>query len=125
MNDSTTKFKIAWSDVQNIFNYKKYVQPQLPFDEEHLQQLRTTLATTHDKFVFISMGSYIKLLYFIFPILLYACNTFKQDEDEDVTILPEENLKGREVEFTSHFEYILKRGNKAAVCIVEGWCKIL
>jgi hypothetical protein len=62
----------------------------------------------------ITTGKEAKRLHFIAPILICVCVLF----DGDVDIVVEEDLVGNFVKAHGHFEFMMRRGNKA-VCIVE------
>ena len=64
----------------------------------------------------MTTGKEAKRLHFIAPVLICVCNLL--DGNDDVELVVEEDLVGNFVKAHGHFEFMLRRGNKA-VCIVE------
>jgi hypothetical protein len=58
-------------------------------------------------------GNEAKRLHFITPILVWICSQF-----DDIQIFVEEDLNGETLRAHGHFEFMLKRGEKA-ICLVE------
>jgi hypothetical protein len=113
-NDSTTYSYVTWNQVKTVFNPTNYVQPRRNIDDAHLSFLAQYLSITTKCFGDITTGKEAKRLHFIAPVLFCVCILL----DGDVDIVVEEDLVGNFVKAHSHFEFMLRRGNKA-VCIVE------
>jgi hypothetical protein len=79
-----------------------------------LDVLAKSLAYATKSFGLVASGKEAKRLQFIGPILSCVCDLF----DGKVKIVMEEDLDGKYVKAHGHFEFMLRRGNKA-VCIVE------
>ena len=62
----------------------------------------------------ITEGHEAKRVHFIAPIIIIVCSFF----NGDIQILAEEEIEGNRVHAHSHFEFVLKRGDKR-ICIVE------
>jgi hypothetical protein len=114
MNDSTAYSYVTWNQVKTVFNPANYVQPRRNIDDAQLSFLTQYLSITTKCFRDITTGNEPKRLYFIAPVLICVCILF----DGDVDIVVEEDLVGNFVKAHGHFEFMLRRGNKA-VCIVE------
>lgn len=113
-NDSTAYSYVTWNQVKSIFNPTKYVQPRKHIDDAHLDFLLQYLSYVTKCFGGDVAGNEAKLIHFIAPVLICVCFLF----DGDVEIVAEEDLVGKSVKAHGHFEFMMKRGNKA-VCIVE------
>jgi hypothetical protein len=113
-NDSTAYSYVSWNQVKSIFNPTNYVQAREEIDETHLGVIAKYLSITTKCFGDITTGKDAKRLHFIAPVLVCVCILFEGDVD----IVVEEDLVGNFVKAHGHFEFMLKRGNKA-VCIVE------
>jgi hypothetical protein len=114
MNDSMAYSNVTWNQVKSVFNPKTYVQPQRSIDENHLDFFRKYLSYVTKCLGIITTGKEAKRLHFIAPVLICVCALF----DGDVDIVVEEDLVGNFVKAHGHFEFMMRRGNKA-VCIVE------
>ena len=113
-NDSTAYSCVTWSQVKSVFNPTNYVQERRSIDDVKLSFLAEYLSITTRCFGDITTGKEAKRLHFIAPVLICVCILFKGDVD----IVVEEDLVGTFVKAHGHFEFMLRRGNKA-VCIVE------
>ena len=113
-NDSTSYSSVTWNQVRTVFNPRKYVQPRRNIDDAQLSFLEQYLSITTKCFGGITTGNDAKRLHFIAPILICVCILL----DGDVEIVVEEDLVGNFVKAHGHFEFMLRRGNKA-VCIVQ------
>jgi hypothetical protein len=113
-NDSTAYSYVTWNQVKNVFNATNYVQPRRNIDDAQLSFLAQYLSITTKCFGDITTGKEAKRLHLIAPILICVCILL----DGDVDIVVEEDLVGNFVKAHGHFEFMLRRGNKA-VCIVE------
>jgi hypothetical protein len=91
-----------------------YVQTCVDIDDDHLRVLSTYLSYVTKCFGGISTAKEAQRLHLIAPILLCVCHLFKGE----VEVVVEEDLNGKIVKAHGHFEFMLRRGNKA-VCIVE------
>jgi len=112
--DSTANSYVTWNQVKSVFNPTNYVQRRIPMDEAQLDFLEQYLSMTTKCFGDITTGKDSKRLHFIAPVLICVCILFKGDVD----IVVEEDLVGNFVKAHGHFEFMLRRGQKA-VCIVE------
>ncbi|KAJ3214469.1 hypothetical protein HDU67_001654 [Dinochytrium kinnereticum] len=112
-NDSTAYSSIAWYQIDNVIYTTKYVQPRRHMDNSQLSFFAQYLSMTTHCFRGITTGKDSKRLHFIAPVLMSVCILL----DGDVEIVVEEDLVGNFVKAHSHFEFMLRRGNKA-VCIV-------
>jgi hypothetical protein len=113
-DDSIACSHVTWNQVKHVFNVKKYVQERRTIDEAQLSSIIAQyLSITTRCFGGITTGKEAKRLYFIAPILFSVCMLF----DGDVDIVVEEDLVGNFVKAQGHFEFMLRRGNKA-ICIV-------
>ena len=113
-NDSTAYSYVTWNQVKTVFNPTNYVQPRRKVDDAQLNFLSQYLSITTKCFGDITTGKEAKRLHFIAPVLICVCILFNGDVD----IVVEEDLVGNFVKAHGHFEFMLRRGNKA-VCIVE------
>jgi hypothetical protein len=113
-NDSTAYSYVTWNQVKTVFNPTKYVQPRQNIDDAQLSFLAQYLSIITKCFGGITTGKDTKRLYFIAPVLICVCNLL----DGDVDIVVEEDLMGKFVKAHGHFEFMLRRGNKA-ICIVQ------
>lgn len=113
-NDSTAYSYVTWNQVRTVFNPTNYVQPRQNIDDAQLSFLAQYLSITTKCFGDITTGKEAKRLHFIAPVLICVCILL----DGDVNIVVEEDLVGNFVKAHGHFEFMLRRGNKA-VCIVE------
>ena len=113
-NDSTAHSYIRWDQVRTVFNPTNYIQPRRNIDDAQLSFLAQYLSITTKFFRDITTGGDAKRLHFIAPVLICVCILF----DGDVDIVVEEDLVGNFVKAHSHYEFMLRRGNKA-VCIVQ------
>jgi hypothetical protein len=113
-DDSTAYSYVSWNQVKTVFNPTNYVQPRRNIDDAHLSFLAQYLSFTIKCFGDITTGKEAKRLHFIAPVLICVCILF----DGDVDIVAEEDLVGTFLKAHGHFEFMLRRGNKA-VCIVE------
>jgi hypothetical protein len=113
-NDSTAYSYVTWNQVKSVFNPTNYVQRRIPMDEAQLDFLEQYLSMTTKCFGDITTGKESKRLHFIAPVLICVCILFEGDVD----IVVEEDLVGNFVKAHGHFEFMLRRGQKA-VCIVE------
>ena len=113
-NDSTAYSYVTWNQVKTVFNPTNYVQPRRNVDDAQLNFLSQYLSITTKCFGDITTGNEAKRLHFIAPVLICVCILFNGDVD----IVVEEDLVGKFVKAHGHFEFMLRRGNKA-VCIVE------
>jgi hypothetical protein len=113
-NDSTAYSYVTWNQVKNVFNPTNYIQSRRKIDDDQLSFLAQYLSITTKCFGDITTGKEAKRLHFIAPVLICVCNLL----DGDVDIVVEEDLVGNFVKAHGHFEFMLRRGNKA-VCIVE------
>ena len=113
-NDSTAYSYVSWNQVKTVFNPTNYVQTRRNIDDAHLSFLAQYLSITTKCFGDITTGKEAKRLHFIAPVLICVCILL----DGDVDIVVEEDLVGNFVKAHGHFEFMLRRGNKA-VCIVE------
>jgi hypothetical protein len=113
-NDSTAYSYVTWNQVKTVFNPTNYVQPRRNVDDAQLNFLSQYLSITTKCFGDITTGNEGKRLHFIAPVLFCVCILFNGDVD----IVVEEDLVGKFVKAHGHFEFMLRRGNKA-VCIVE------
>jgi hypothetical protein len=113
-NDSTAYSYVTWNQVKTVFNPTNYVQPRRNIDDAQLSFLAQYLSITTKCFGDITTGKESKRLHFIAPVLICVCILL----DGDVDIVVEEDLVGNFVKAHGHFEFMLRRGNKA-VCIVE------
>jgi hypothetical protein len=113
-NDSTAYSYVTWNQVKTVFNPTNYVQPRRNIDDAQLSFLAQYLLITTKCFGDITTGKEAKRLHFIAPVLICVCILL----DGDVDIVVEEDLVGNFVKAHGHFEFMLRRGNKA-VCIVE------
>ena len=113
-NDSTAYSYVTWNQVKTVFNPTNYVQPRRNVDDAQLNFLSQYLSITTKCFGDITTGKEAKRLHFIAPVLICVCILFNGDVD----IVVEEDLVGNFVKAHGHFEFMLRRGNKA-VCIVE------
>jgi hypothetical protein len=114
MNDSMAYSNVTWNQVKSVFNPTTYVQPQRHIDDAHLDFFGKYLSHVTKCLGIITTGKEAKRLHFIAPILICVCVLF----DGDVDIVVEEDLVGNFVKAHGHFEFMMRRGNKA-VCIVE------
>ena len=105
---------IEWHHVKSVFNLTKYVQSRRSIDNVQLDFLARYLSYTTKCFGDITTGKDAKRLHFIAPILICVCSLFNGDVD----IVAEDELVGNFVNAHGHFEFMLRRGNKA-ICIVE------
>ena len=113
-NDSTAYSYVTWNQVKTVFNPTNYVQPRRKVDDAQLNFLSQYLSITTKCFGDITTGKEAKRLHFIAPVLICVCILFNGDVD----IVVEEDLVGNFVKAHGHFEFMLRRGNKA-VCIVQ------
>jgi len=113
-NDSTSYSPITWNQVKSVFNPTRYVQPQRAMEEAQIDFLAQYLSYTTQCFGPITTGKEAKRLHFIAPVLVCVCFLL----EGDVEIVAEEDLVGEYVKAHGHFEFMLRRGNKA-ICIVE------
>jgi len=113
-NDSTAYSYVTWNQVKTVFNPTNYVQPRRNIDDAQLSFLAQYLSITTKCFGDITTGKEAKRLHFIAPVLICVCILL----DGDVDIVVEEDLVGNFVKAHGHFEFMLRRGNKA-ICIVE------
>jgi hypothetical protein len=110
---STAYSYVSWNEVKSVFNPTNYVQTRRSIDDEQLSFLARYLSFTTKCFGDITTGKEAKRLHFIAPILICVCILL-----DGVDIVVEEDLAGKFVKAHGHFEFMLRRGNKA-VCIVE------
>jgi hypothetical protein len=113
-NDSTAYSYVTWNQVKTVFNPTNYVQPRRNIDDAQLSFLAQYLSITTKCFGDVTTGKEAKRLHFIAPVLICVCILL----DGDVDIVVEEDLVGNFVKAHGHFEFMLRRGNKA-ICIVE------
>ncbi|CAK4648505.1 hypothetical protein LEN26_003611 [Aphanomyces euteiches] len=113
-HDSTGYSYVSWSDVQDVFQTTKYVQPHRPIPDALLNFLAQYLSYATTSLQPITLGTEAQRLHVIAPILICVCFLF----GGDVVIEVEKNLTGDYVMAHGHFEFVLRRGNKQ-VCIVE------
>jgi hypothetical protein len=113
-NDSTAYSYVSWNQVKTVFNPTNYVQPRRDIDDAQLDLLTRYLSNTTKCFGDVTTGKEAKRLHFIAPVLICVCYLF----DGDVDIVVEEELVGKIVKAHGHFEFMLRRGDKA-ICIVE------
>ncbi|KAJ3194121.1 hypothetical protein HDU67_004850, partial [Dinochytrium kinnereticum] len=114
VNDSTAYSYVTWNQVKTLFNPTNYVQPRRNIDDAQLSFLAQYLSITTKCFGDVFSGKEAKRHHFIAPVLICVCILL----DGDVSIGVEEDLVGNFVKAHGHFEFMLKRGNKA-ICIVE------
>ncbi|KAJ3199502.1 hypothetical protein HDU67_002777, partial [Dinochytrium kinnereticum] len=112
--DSTAYSYVTWNQVKSVFKPTNYVQPGQHMDDAQLSFFSQYLSITTKCFGGITTGKDAKRLHFIAPILMSVCILF----DGDVDIVVEEDVVGNFVKAHGHFEFMLRRGNKA-VCIVQ------
>lgn len=109
---SSTK-QIEWSELEDIFPIKNFVQRvKLPPDE-NIESLYNQLLVIHRLFGNVISGKEAKRLQFISPILIAVCSLLPEAE-----ISVEEDMKGHLVHANGRFEYVLIYKRKK-VCIVE------
>jgi hypothetical protein len=114
LNDSTAYSYVTWNQVKSIFNPTKFIQPRKPMDDAQLEFLSKYLSFATACLGSIGGDKEAKHLHFIAPVLICVCILLNGEVD----IVVEEDLTGDFVKAHGHFEFMLRRGNKA-VCIVE------
>ena len=111
---STPYSAISWEKVKGVYDLqrKKLELAVTPIDEEKFNLLVKYLSAVA-KCVQNLEGKEAKRMFFIVPIIVMVCATF-----DDVEILVEEEVNGKEIHVNGRFEMIIKRGSKR-ICIVE------
>ncbi|KAJ3329493.1 hypothetical protein HDU76_007808 [Blyttiomyces sp. JEL0837] len=105
---------VTWSEVHDVFNPTRYVQPRKDMDASQLDILAKYLSNATYSFAGnIRLANEAKRLHFIAPVLVCVCRLLK-----DVKIEVEVELNGNFVKAEGRFEFMIKRKNKA-VCIIE------
>jgi hypothetical protein len=114
-NDSTAYSSyVTWNQVETVFNLTNYVQKRRTINDNHLNFFKDYLSKTTKCFKHILTGKEAMRRIFIAPVLICVCDLF----EGDIEIAVEKDLNGQVVKAHGHFDFVLRRGNKA-VCIVE------
>ncbi|KAL7519641.1 hypothetical protein ACHAWX_004400 [Stephanocyclus meneghinianus] len=113
-NDSTAYSDLTWNQVKSVFEFETYVQPKRDIEDAPIDFLTTYLSFATKSFSPITIGHEAKRLHFIAPIIFCIGNLFEGDIDVAV----DEDVVGDFVHARGHFEFLLRRGNKA-VCVVQ------
>ena len=104
---------VTWDQLKSGLRITKYVQSEKSIDDVDLDLFEQYLSVTTKCFKSISCGGDIQRLYYIAPIIMSIGKLF----DGDVEISVEEDLAGKFVQGQVHFEFMLKRRDRA-VCVV-------
>ncbi|CAG8621580.1 3106_t:CDS:2 [Paraglomus occultum] len=112
--ESSVYPSIAWADVKEVFQpFTKYCQETLPLPDDLINLLYKYTSLAVNCLGVISTGKEAKRLHFIAPVLILVCCKL-----DNVEILVEEDMDGKNVQVNGRFEFIIQRGGKR-VCIVE------
>jgi hypothetical protein len=109
---SSTK-QIEWSELEDIFPIKNFVQRMKLLPDENIESLYNQLLIIHRLFGNFISGKEAKRLQFISPILIAVCSLLPEAK-----ISVEEDMKGHLVHANVRFEYVLIYKRKK-VYIVE------
>jgi hypothetical protein len=110
----TTKRNFAWDQLKSFFKPTFHEQPRRTVNDEKLDFFETHVPLIMQTFQSLTVGKDIESFDFITAIMICVCDLF----DEDIDFRLGEVLVGNTIKARVHFDFILRRGNKA-VCVVQ------
>ena len=112
---------IGWEKVSDAFGQLR-VLTIVPNEEDKISETELAFLANQYKWMNKSMGGPFggkeaKRFLFIAPIFICIVGHFA-DKGQQVELLIEEDVNGKRVHVNSHFEFVIRRGDKR-ICIVE------
>lgn len=119
-NLSTGYSYVTWKQIEHLFPVvlgsvspsTSSIEHNIP--DELLDALANYLSYASVCIGSITAGREQNRVHFFAPLIIMVCSSF----NGDVEILADEDIQGNRVRAHSHFDFILKRGDKR-VCVVE------
>jgi hypothetical protein len=107
--------ELTWDDVKHVYDpiTVTYALQSKPIPQETLDTLYEYLTQAGNVFHLVSNENEKTRLHFIAPIVFHVATLF-----DDVKVLADETLNGKNIDVNVRFEFILQRGQKR-ICVVQ------